>query len=75
MSSTNEMTKNTYERIVRVTLQSMIDVAKADREYCLKADLDNYYHTKIKTDNILTLEEFNKILNEVAKSNIRSGTT
>lgn len=57
--------KNTYIGIVRFTLQSMIELSKEEKEYNLFTDIVYYYEHTIKTEKILTKEEFLKLCIEV----------
>lgn len=42
--------KKTYIGIVKFTLESMIDLAKSDKNYNLTADTIHYYETTIKPE-------------------------
>lgn len=53
-----ELSKKQYIGIVKFTLNSMIELAKEDRNYNLLADTLHYYETTIKTESVLTQEEF-----------------
>lgn len=53
-----ELSKKQYIGIVKFTLNSMIELAKEDRNYNLLADTLHYYETTIKTEGIITQEEF-----------------
>lgn len=53
-----ELSKKQYIGIVKFTLNSMIELAKEDKNYNLLADTLHYYETTIKTEGILTQEEF-----------------
>lgn len=44
----NGIDKKTYIDIVKFTLESMVDLAKSDKNYNLKADTIHYYETTIK---------------------------
>lgn len=56
-----EIPKLTYIEIVDFTLKSMLELAKQDKSYILRMDLEYYYVNKIRTDNIITFEEFNEL--------------
>ena len=53
-----ELSKKQYIGIVKFTLNSMIELAREDRTYNLLADTLHYYETTIKTEGIMTQEEF-----------------
>ena len=53
-----ELSKKQYIGIVKFTLNSMIELAREDKNYNLLADTLHYYETTIKTEGILTQEEF-----------------
>ena len=52
------LSKEKYIGIVKFTLGSMIELAKEDKYYNLLADTIHYYETTIKTEGIITQDEF-----------------
>ena len=42
--------KKTYINIVKFTLESMVDLAKSDKNYNLTADVIHYYETNKEND-------------------------
>ena len=60
-----QLDKNTYIGIVRFTLQSMKDLAAEDKNYNLLADILHYYETTIRTEGMLSQDEFLEICKEV----------
>lgn len=59
------MNKPEYVKIVKFTLNSMLDLAKSDKCYNLMADTVYYYENKIKTDMVISLDEFLNLCKEV----------
>lgn len=57
--------KETYIGIVKFTLQSMIDLAKSDKNYNLAADTIHYYETTIKPEMQISQDEFLELCKEV----------
>ena len=53
-----KMDKKTYIRIVKFTLESMLNLSKEDKEYNLQADVAHYYDSTIKTEGVITIDEF-----------------
>lgn len=52
------LSKEKYIGVVKFTLNSMIELAKEDRNYNLNANLIHYYETTIKTEGVITTQEF-----------------
>lgn len=52
------LSKEKYIGVVKFTLNSMIELAKEDRNYNLNADLIHYYETTIKNEGVITTQEF-----------------
>lgn len=52
------LSKDKYIGVVKFTLNSMMELAKEDRNYNLNADLIHYYETTIKTEGVITTQEF-----------------
>jgi hypothetical protein len=52
------LSKEQYIGIVKFTLNSMIDLAKEDKNYNLMADILHYYETTVSVECILTQNEF-----------------
>lgn len=50
--------KETYTGIVKFTLESMFELAGKDPNYCLLSDLYHYYSTTIKSENVITADEY-----------------
>ena len=48
----NGIDKETYIGIVKFTLESMVDLAKSDKNYNLTADTIHYYKTTIKPEQL-----------------------
>lgn len=46
----DKIDKKTYIGIVKFTLESMVDLAKSDKNYNLAADTIHYYETTIKSE-------------------------
>lgn len=57
--------KKTYIGIVKFTLESMLNLLKEDKSYNLQADTIHYYESTIKTEGILTMDEFLELCKEV----------
>ena len=57
--------KKTYSGIVKFTLESMLDLSKTDKSYNLQVDIIHYYESTVKTEGILTMEEFLDLCKEV----------
>lgn len=57
--------KKTYIKIVKHSLESMIELANEDKTYDLESDTYNYYITKVKKDDIITADEFIALCKEV----------
>ena len=53
-----KLNKKTYSGIVKFTLESMLDLSKEDEEYNLQADVAHYYDSTIKSEGIITIDEF-----------------
>ena len=53
-----KLDKKTYSGIVKFTLESMLDLSKEDEEYNLQADVAHYYDSTIKSEGIITIDEF-----------------
>lgn len=49
--------KETYIGIVKFTLESMVDLAKSDKNYNLTADTIHYYETTIKPEIQISQDE------------------
>ena len=60
-----KLDKKTYIGIVKFTLESMLNLSKEDKEYNLQADTIHYYGSTIKTEGILTMDEFLQLCKEV----------
>ena len=54
----DKIDKKTYIGIVRFTLESMVDLAKSDKNYNLTADTIHYYETTIKPEMQISQKEF-----------------
>lgn len=65
MYTTKKLDKKTYIGIVKFTLQSMLELAKGDKNYNLPLDCIHYYEKKIKPDGQLTEDEFLELCKEV----------
>jgi hypothetical protein len=61
----NGIDKKTYIGIVKFTLESMVDLAKSDKNYNLKADIIHYYETTIKPEMQISQDEFLELCKEV----------
>ena len=46
----DKIDKKTYIGIVKFTLESMVDLAKSDKNYNLTADIIHYYETTIQPE-------------------------
>lgn len=57
--------KETYIGIVKFTLQSMVDLAKSDKNYNLTADTIHYYETTIKPEMQISQDEFLELCKEI----------
>jgi hypothetical protein len=57
-----------YNDVVTFTLNAMIDLTKVDNNYNFFADLQYYYDSTIRNDNILNKEQFTNLVEEVVKS-------
>lgn len=57
--------KETYIGIVKFTLESMVDLAKSDKNYNLTADTIHYYETTIKPEMQISEDEFLELCKEV----------
>ena len=53
-----KLDKKRYSGIVKFTLESMLDLSKEDEEYNLQADVAHYYDSTIKSEGIITIDEF-----------------
>lgn len=60
-----KLDKKTYSGIVKFTLESMLDLSKTDKSYNLQVDIIHYYESTVKTEGILTMEEFLNLCKEV----------
>lgn len=56
--------KETYINIVKFTLESMVDLAKSDKNYNLTADVIHYYETTIKPEMQISQDEFLELCKE-----------
>ena len=56
--------KKTYIGIVKFTLESMVDLAKSDKYYNLKADTIHYYEATIKPEMQISQGEFLELCKE-----------
>lgn len=64
----NQIDKATYKNIVEFTINAMLDeAAKNNPLYNFDLDLQSYYDTKIKKDQILTKDEFKEIYEKVKR--------
>ena len=54
----DKIDKKTYIGIVKFTLESMVDLAKSDKNYNLAADTIHYYETTIKPEMQLARMSF-----------------
>ena len=63
--SEEKLDKKTYIGIVKFTLESMLDLSKTDESYNLQADTIHYYESTVKTEGILTMDEFLQLCKEV----------
>lgn len=63
--SEEKLDKKTYIEIVKYTLQSMLDLSKTDNSYNLQADVAHYYDSTIKSEGIITIDEFLALCIEV----------
>lgn len=59
------LSKEKYIGVVKFTLNSMIELAKEDKCYNLLADTIHYYETTIKTEGVITQNEFLELCKEV----------
>ena len=53
-----KLDKKTYSGIVKFTLESMLDLSKTDKSYNLQVDIIHYYESTVKTEGIITIDEF-----------------
>lgn len=60
----NRIDRETYIGIVKFTLESMVDLAKSDRNYNLAADTIHYYETTIKSEMQISQDEFLELCKE-----------
>lgn len=60
----NRIDRETYIGIVKFTLESMVDLAKSDRNYNLAADIIHYYETTIKPEMQISQDEFLELCKE-----------
>ena len=60
----NRIDRETYTGIVKFTLESMVDLAKSDRNYNLAADIIHYYETTIKPEMQISQDEFLELCKE-----------
>ena len=63
--SEEKLDKKTYIGIVKFTLESMLNLSKKDKSYNLQLDTIHYYESTIKTEEILTMDEFLQLCKEV----------
>ena len=56
--SEEKLDKKTYIGIVKFTLESMLNLSKEDKEYNLQADVAHYCDSTIKTEDVITIDEF-----------------
>ena len=68
----DKMDKETYIGIVKFTLESMVDLAKSDKNYNLTADTIHYYETTIKPEMQISQDEFLELCKEVGIKQIGS---
>ena len=61
----NGINKETYIGIVKFTLESMVDLAKSDKNYNLAADTIHYYEITIKPEMQISQDEFLELCKEV----------
>ena len=61
----DKIDKKTYMGIVKFTLESMVDLAKSDKNYNLTADTIHYYETTIKPEMQISQDEFLELCKEV----------
>lgn len=57
--------RETYINIVKFTLESMVDLAKSDKNYNLTADVIHYYETTIEPEMQISQDEFLELCKEV----------
>lgn len=60
----NGIDKEIYIGIVKFTLESMVDLAKSDKNYNLVADTIHYYETTIKPEMQISQDEFLELCKE-----------
>lgn len=60
----NGIDKKTYIDIVKFTLESMVELAKSDKNYNLAADIYLYYETTIKPEMQISQNEFLELCKE-----------
>lgn len=61
----DKLNKETYINIVRFTLESMINLAKSDKDYNITLDTIHYYETVIKPEGQINQDEFLALCEEV----------
>lgn len=59
-----KLDKKTYLRIVRFTLEAMVELARQDKDYNLEADTSYYYEKTIKPEMQITQNEFLNLCKE-----------
>lgn len=64
MKETEKLDKETYLRIVRFTLEAMVELARQDKDYNLEADTSYYYENTIKPEMQITQDEFLNLCKE-----------
>lgn len=65
VNNMDKIDKKTYIGIVKFTLESMVDLAKSDKNYNLTADTIHYYETTIKPEMQISQDEFLELCKEV----------
>lgn len=60
----DKIDKKTYIGIVKFTLESMVDLAKSDKNYNLATDTIHYYETTIKPEMQISQDEFLELCKE-----------
>lgn len=58
------LSKENYIGVVKFTLNSMVELAKEDKNYSLMADILHYYETTIQTEGVITTDEFLELCKE-----------
>lgn len=61
----DKIDKETYIGIVKFTLESMVELAKSNKNYNLTADTIHYYESTIKPEGEITKDEFLKLCEKV----------